>query len=199
MIDVTSMIHVTPKIHVTPLSRLSETLRLSRADYLVSMASPGSEIHGAAVDEEARPHPRHVLRLAFHDIAEERPGLVAAAEGDVAALLAFARQWAGRGAPRGALAINCYAGISRSPAAAFIVAAALQPDRDEAELAWTLRGSAPAATPNTRLIGLADALLQRNGRMVAAVRAIGRGVDAFEGEPFCVPCRPTGPEPRGRR
>ncbi|MFC0219113.1 tyrosine phosphatase family protein [Pseudochelatococcus lubricantis] len=169
---------MTPLIHVTPLSRLSETLRHSGAVYRVSMASPD-----AAASREADRGSGQVLRLVFHDIAEERPGLVAPTEGDVAALLDFARQWAGRGA----LVINCYAGISRSPAAAFIVAAALQPGRDEAELAMALRRRAPAATPNARLVELADALLQRNGRMTAAIRAIGRGVDAFEGEPFTFP------------
>lgn len=172
-------------IHVTPLSRLSETLRRSRANYLISMASPASaDRDGAFGQDDAACRPEHVLRLVFHDIAEERPGLVAAAAADVTALTDFARGWSGRGA----LAINCYAGISRSPAAAFIVAAALRPDRDEAELARTLRLSAPSATPNMRLITLADALLGRDGRMIAAIRAIGRGADAYEGEPFTVLC-----------
>ncbi|MGI6244581.1 MAG: tyrosine phosphatase family protein [Pseudochelatococcus sp.] len=175
-----SVIHVAPAIHVTPLSRLSETLRRSQADHLVTMRSPGRDVPEAALPAG---RPRHVLELVFHDIAEPRPGLVAPAESDVAALLDFACRRAGRGP----LAINCYAGISRSPAAAFIVAAMAWPGRDEAELAAALRRRAPAATPNPRLVALADALLGRGGRMVAAIRAIGRGADAFEGEPFALP------------
>ena len=41
-----------------------------------------------------------------------------------------------------------------------------------------------SATPNRRLVALADEVLGRNGRMVAAVEAIGRGAEAFEGTPF---------------
>ncbi|TIP55365.1 MAG: protein tyrosine phosphatase, partial [Mesorhizobium sp.] len=35
-----------------------------------------------------------------------------------------------------------------------------------------------------RLIAVADALLDRNGRMTRAIQAIGRGAEAFEGIPF---------------
>ncbi|TIO01331.1 MAG: protein tyrosine phosphatase, partial [Mesorhizobium sp.] len=80
--------------------------------------------------------------------------------------------------------VHCYAGISRSTASAYIIAAALAPKRDEAELAKTLRFLSPSATPNPRLIAVADMLLGREGRMIAAVEAIGRGADAFEGIPF---------------
>ena len=79
--------------------------------------------------------------------------------------------------------IHCYAGISRSTASAYIIAAALAPQRDETELAKTLRRLSPSATPNPRLIAMADALLDRDGRMVEAIQAIGRGADAFEGVP----------------
>ena len=95
-------------------------------------------------------------------------------------LLDFGQSW-DRARP---LVINCYAGISRSTASAYIICAALQPSRDERELAWDLRLASPSATPNPRLIALADAMLGRQGRMVEAVRSIGRGADAFEGEPF---------------
>jgi predicted protein tyrosine phosphatase len=56
--------------------------------------------------------------------------------------------------------------------------------RDEEELAQALRWLSPSATPNPRLIGVADNILGRDGRMVAAIKAIGRGADAFEGTPF---------------
>ncbi|TIW69787.1 MAG: protein tyrosine phosphatase, partial [Mesorhizobium sp.] len=82
------------------------------------------------------------------------------------------------------LVVHCYAGISRSTASAYIIAAALAPKRDEVELAQTLRTLSPSATPNPRLIAVADALLGRDGRMIAAIEAIGRGADAFEGIPF---------------
>ena len=95
-------------------------------------------------------------------------------------LLRFARAWP-REKP---LVIHCWAGISRSTAAAFIAVCALRPDRDEAEVAQALRAAAPSATPNARLVAVADDLLGRRGRMVDAIAAIGRGVDAYEGTPF---------------
>ena len=82
--------------------------------------------------------------------------------------------------------IHCYAGVSRSPAAAFIGACALEPDRREIEIAQELRRASPTATPNRRLVALADRMLGRQGRMVEAVAAIGRGADCYEGAPFAM-------------
>lgn len=158
-------------IDITPLSRLDEVLRVSRASAVVSLMSPGT------------PAPllqRPALCLQFNDIAEERPGLIAPDRGHVTALLDFAMLHASAGS----LIIHCYAGISRSPAAAFIVAAALWPAEDEYALALALRQASASATPNPRLVALADAYLGRNGRMIEAIRAIGRGADAYEGECF---------------
>jgi predicted protein tyrosine phosphatase len=100
----------------------------------------------------------------------------------VRTLLEFAQGWE-RSRP---LVENCYAGISRSTASAYIIAAALAPQRDEEELAQTLRALSPSATPNPRLIAVADEFLGRRGRMIAAIKAIGRGADAFEGVPFAL-------------
>jgi len=47
-----------------------------------------------------------------------------------------------------------------------------------------LRRASPTATPNIRIVSLADRLLGRQGRMVAAIETIGRGLMATEGTPF---------------
>ena len=39
---------------------------------------------------------------------------------------------------------------------------------------------------NRLLVAVADALLGRDGRMIAAIEAIGRGEDCFEGVPFAL-------------
>ena len=80
--------------------------------------------------------------------------------------------------------IHCYAGVSRSTAAAYIAACRLSPHRDEHEVARALRAASPTATPNLRFVALADERLGRGGRMVAAVAAIGRGRECLEGVPF---------------
>lgn len=164
-------------IYVTPLSKLEDTLARTGARRLVTLLREDSIfVRPSVLTAE-----QHLL-LSMHDIAEETPGMLAPAAAHVESLLAFAQSW-DRAAP---LAINCYAGISRSTAAAYIVAAALAPHRAEAELAMRLRDASPSATPNARLIALADDLLGRRGRMVDAIRAIGRGCDAFEGTPFAL-------------
>jgi predicted protein tyrosine phosphatase len=120
------------------------------------------------------------LVLRFHDIAAPRPGLVSASAGNVDMLLAFAAALP----DDAALLIHCWMGISRSPAAAFILACARNPERPESEIAAALRQAAPFATPNPRLISLADARLARGGRMTVAISAIGRGCEASSGRPF---------------
>jgi predicted protein tyrosine phosphatase len=82
--------------------------------------------------------------------------------------------------------IHCFAGISRSTAAAFITLCATRPERDEHDIARRLREASAIATPNTRLVALADDILDRRGRMVAAIAAIGRGEMAIEGSPFAL-------------
>ncbi|MGN6536882.1 MAG: tyrosine phosphatase family protein [Mesorhizobium sp.] len=163
------------EIHVCPLSRIDETVTCTGARRLLSLLGAG-----AAVTRPAVIQPENHLHLTMNDIAEAQAGMTLPGEAHVSRLLAFARDW-DRAQP---LVVHCYAGISRSTAAAYIIAAALAPERDEEELAQTLRRLSPSATPNPRLVAVADALLERNGRMVEAIKGIGRGADAFEGVPF---------------
>lgn len=162
-------------IYVCSKARVNETVAIARAAHLVTLLNDR-----ALFERPAAVLPANHLFLSVNDIAEEQPGLIAPGREHVEALLDFVGRW-DRSAP---LVINCFAGISRSTAAAYISAAALAPDRDEAELAATLRRLAPSATPNPRLVRHADEVLGRNGRMIAAIEAIGRGADAFEGTPF---------------
>ena len=76
--------------------------------------------------------------------------------------------------------------LSRSTAAAFITVCALNPGRSEDAVAAALRQASPTATPNARLVAIADAMLGRDGRMVDAIARIGRGRDCFEGIPFAL-------------
>jgi len=157
-----------PRIYVCPLARIDETVAATGARSLVTLLNPGTPVERPA----AIPAERH-LYIGVADIVEAQPGQVLPAEAHVLELLAFARAW-DRAEP---LLIHCYAGVSRSTAAAFIAACAL---------ARALRAASPTATPNARLVALADAALERGGRMIDAVAAIGRGAECFEGEPFAL-------------
>ncbi len=162
-------------IHVCSLPRLHSVVAAIGAGRVVSLLSSGTEVE--------RPHSiaetDHLL-LSMHDIIDEQPDMVPPGRAHVESLLEFAASW-DRSKP---LVVHCFAGISRSTAAAYIIAAALSPERDEAELARALRRASPSATPNARLVALADDMLGRQGRMIAAIATIGRGVEACEGTPF---------------
>jgi predicted protein tyrosine phosphatase len=126
---------------------------------------------------------RH-LKLALNDIGfAGGNGLVAPSEAHVEQLIAFVKTW-DQAAP---MVVHCWMGVSRSPAAAVIAALALHPDQDDFPLAARLRRVAPHATPNARLIEIGDRLLNRQGRLCAAIKAIGRGADADGRASFILP------------
>lgn len=162
-------------LHVCPLSRLPETVAAVGASHVATLM--GSD---PAVARPASIAPENHLILAVNDIVEATEGLTLATSDHLGRFIGFVRGW-DRARP---MVIHCWAGVSRSTAGAYIAACALMPERDEVELAQVLRRQSPIATPNARFVRIADALLGRDGRMIAAIEAIGRGADAFEGEPF---------------
>jgi predicted protein tyrosine phosphatase len=164
-----------PSIHVSSLSRLHHTVEATGASHLVTLINVNTRVERPA----SIPENRHLF-LGVSDIVEPMEGHVTPGAEHVGQLLSFVTEW-GRERP---IVIHCWAGISRSTAAAFITACHLNPGRDEAELARFLRQASPSATPNARLVAIADGLLGRGGRMIDAIAGIGRGADAFEGEPF---------------
>jgi predicted protein tyrosine phosphatase len=165
---------------VSPLHRVDEIRRLRQPSHVISLASPTIE---AAETEPA--DSLATLALCFHDITEQRAGLVAPDATAIRAILDFARAWDGARP----LLVHCWAGISRSCAAAYILACEAN-GRSESEIAGALRHRAPFATPNRLMVAIADDMLSRGGRMVDAVVAIGRGAEAPHGEPFDFPVRP---------
>jgi len=162
-------------IHVCSLSRLHSTVKDTGARHVVTLL--GVDDHLERPDGvSAQNH----LFLRMHDICEPLESHVVPHAEHVASLIEFVRGW-DRGTP---LVVHCWAGISRSTAAAFVVACTLNPERDERDIAWAIRRASPTATPNMRIVALADEMLEREGRMVMAIEAIGRGHVAGEGVPF---------------
>ncbi len=164
-----------PAVHVCPLSQVAPTVAASGASHLVTLINLATPV--------TRPEtisPENHLFIGINDIVEPADGLVLAADDHVAALIDFFEKW-DQTRP---LVIHCYAGISRSTAAAFIALCVARPDRDERAIARALRSASAIATPNQRLVAIADRLLGRDGRMVAAIEEIGRGESAVENVPF---------------
>lgn len=169
-------------LHVCSLSRLMATVAATGASHVASLINAGTPV----------PRPASVtadnhLFLGFNDIVEPMVGMIPVGEAEVLRLFDFVDRW-DRSRP---MVIHCWAGISRSTAAAFVSACRLMPERDEAGIARELRAKSPSATPNLRLVRIADVLMERGGRMTRAIEAIGRGTDAFEGVPFALPIERT--------
>jgi predicted protein tyrosine phosphatase len=156
-------------IVVCPLASIAETAVRHGAKEMVSLIAEKQDFHRPGVIRAER----H-LKLAMNDIGfAGTGGLIAPSEAHVAQLIEFVHGW-DQSAP---LVVHCWMGVSRSPAAAVIAILALHPEEDDAGLAQRLRKVAPHATPNTRLIEIGDRMLQRDGRLSAAMKAIGRGAE----------------------
>ena len=167
----------TASVHVCALRHIPEVLERTGASHLIS-AINADLIPATPVGLSADRH----LKLDMHDIIEVLDGATAPAEEHVRQLIEFVRTW-DREAP---LLIHCYAGLSRSTASAFIALCALNPQASEKAIALALRQASDTAVPNRRFVGLADAFLKRDGRMLAALDCMGPNRIAAECIPFGV-------------
>jgi predicted protein tyrosine phosphatase len=168
-----------PAIYVCSLARLADTVRECRASHVATLINAAT-----LVERPGSIAPERHLFLGMSDIIAPLEGHIVPDAAHVEQLIAFIREWGAE--RRNPLVVHCFAGISRSTAAAFTAACALAPDVSEAEWAKRIRDRSPTATPNLRVVELADQILGRGGRMVDAIAAIGRGVDAesWDGVPF---------------
>ncbi len=157
-------------IYVCSLHEMPHYARALRPGYLVSLVQP--EFQPPTPDEVQA---EHHLRIAVDDVSERGWGAVFPEEEHVQDLVTFLdRRSRGEG-----LLIHCYAGISRSTAAALITLS-LDMDGREMEAAQILRRAAPHARPNQRIVALADKILGKQGRLVAARLAMGEATPAYE-------------------
>ncbi|MEC9369178.1 MAG: protein-tyrosine phosphatase family protein, partial [Pseudomonadota bacterium] len=124
-------------VYVGPLSAVHPTIETSGIGHLVTLINSETMID----TPEGIADGRH-LRLAMNDVTEPLPGMVPPSEQHVSDLIDFALEW-DRKAP---MLIHCWAGISRSTAAAFITLCTLNPDADEFKIAQAIRRASATAT-----------------------------------------------------
>jgi len=156
-------------LSICGVDELPVRIKRFKPTHLISVSDP--------VDEPLRfPSAVEVLRLAFWDIqsfsglvrhmvsSEERHHYPSADHAE--SILAF-----GRNIPASAkLLIHCWAGVSRSTAAAMLVICQRHPGHEQSafRLVKALR---PQADPNRLLVKHGDRLLKARGRMLAALDA----------------------------
>jgi predicted protein tyrosine phosphatase len=162
-------------IHVCSLARLHPTVQETGALHVVTLLKD-TDLVQRPPGITAENH----LILGMDDISEPAEGYVCPGDEHLTRLIAFVRGW-NRAKP---LVMHCYAGISRSTAGAFVTACALNPQREELAIAHALRNASVTAMPNRRIVTLADRMLGRQGRMIAAIETIGPGNFAAEAQPF---------------
>ena len=166
------------RIYGGPLSAVHQTIDQHKIGWLISAINEDTMLQTPSGFEAER----H-LKLAMNDISIQRDGLVLPQVDHVSALIEFVDNW-DQNSP---LLIHCWAGVSRSTAGVFMALCHLNPDVDEEEIAHALRAASPTASPNLRLVQLADQMLERRGRMVDAVTMIGQGEMSMEGAVFSLP------------
>ena len=150
------------------LDELGDELEAFNPSHIISILDPGEDDGDPLIfDESIR-----VLSLRFYDVH---------AMGGVVGTMLSARDRAefpsidhardifdfGREIPSGGRVLcHCWAGISRSTAAGFLLACLHLPAAEAMELIMELR---PGAMPNRLIVKFADRILRADGQMVAAV------------------------------
>jgi len=159
------------QIRVLSLEETEEALLAEKWDLAISIGDPA--IHGESFAEEPPPGlPPNSLRLLFHDISRPFAGYQMPSQEDVEAIAKFATHIR----PEMRVLCHCYAGISRSTAAALISYLRHLPKTQggvDAALEWVLKDR-PIACPNSAMIQMADQLFGLGGRLTQSVRQIRR-------------------------
>ncbi len=161
-------------IIVSPISEVLQLMAARRPSHVLTLVSPETDIPQCDV-----PADQHLV-LKFHDIPVAMAGYIAPSQEIIAAILDFGGRW-DRAAP---MLVHCWAGVSRSTAAAFILRCSHAAAGEEHTIAAAMRQASPFASPNAMMVAIADKMLGRDGRMNAAIATIGRGTACTEGRSF---------------
>lgn len=108
------------------------------------------------------------LELRFHDIIEDADRQLGPTELHVEQLLRFGRDMLEEPAADVHLLVHCHAGISRSTASMTLILAQALPQHSAADLLEQVVRIRDKAWPNLHLLELGDAMLGRDGTLVAA-------------------------------
>ena len=150
-----------PAIVVSAYQHLRDALSQFEVRHCVSILGRSEVAQRGWPDFENRA----LLRLEFDDVQYSSGDFRAPSAEQIGALIRFARDWGGRGN----LLIHCRAGTARSPAAAMIAAATL-PQTDAEVLSRVVQAKS-YFRPNTRMLELADTILQRKPSLIEILRS----------------------------
>jgi predicted protein tyrosine phosphatase len=164
-----------PRITICGILELGEH-SAAGVTHVLSILGP----NGADPPEFAKFAPHRRLDLRFHDVIETLPDQIGPTRTDVERLLVFGREVGET--PDAHLLVHCHAGVSRSTAAATLIMMQANPEWSASDALEAVAALRPRAWPNLLILELGEALLRRNGEIVAAVGAIYRRVLARDPE-----------------
>lgn len=155
------------QVHVSSLARLLPAAAALRPTHVLSLIDP--ELPRIALEDPPRPEQHRTLR--FRDVLRrDEPG--GWSREQMEALLAFLEEVRQAATTRPVrLLVHCHQGQSRSPAAAYLALALHLGAGQERQAFRSMRKAAPHCWPNLLLVEEADALLARQGALVAPLVA----------------------------
>lgn len=154
-------------MEITSLSKVSKLLHSKSGretlKALISIGDPGSKFPSGFRNAPV------ACRLEFDDVCRgDSSHWLAPCEKDVERIIKFAEQL--KGATGGRIIIHCFAGLSRSTAAGFIVNCVwLGPGKEEEAMHRTIQAASEkdkGICPNELMVEMADELLDRDGAMI---------------------------------
>ena len=154
---------------LTSICGLNELGRLSTGGitHVLSILDP--QVPEPNVFGSFQPHSRTTLR--FHDEIDIGTNIVLPQVEHIETIFAFGRLLAQEGGDLHIL-VHCHMGLSRSTAAMAALLVFLHSDQDEDTIFARLLTMRPEAWPNSRMVMLADELLDRRGRLTTALGSL---------------------------
>lgn len=152
-----------PALILSCMAGATDAVDRHRATKALSIIDPGQSPPNLACEQ---------MTLRFHDVitgAGQSPHWIEPPMGGhIARIIAFGRALSSDDR----CVVHCHAGISRSPAALLIIAAARTHSVNAALSALAAADPAGTTAPNSRMIAMADRQLELRGALSAAAAAI---------------------------
>ena len=162
-------------IIVSNIWTTDEAIQAYSARHLISLNDPSSLVKAPpGIDDQSH------LDLHFYDVVGATCGVISPSLEHIAEIVSFGKGHIENGYP---VLIRCTAGVSRSTAAALVLAASFK-TMDLGQLVQLLRDRAPYSRPNSLMISLGDELLSLGGALVTAVQNMGPPDNAGIPKPF---------------
>ncbi|MDB4831651.1 hypothetical protein OAH28_03110 [Hyphomicrobiales bacterium] len=167
------------KIVISPLSLANKMIDKYNANYIISILSPGAlfPVFNNIKDEDH-------LKLSFNDIISPRQNLIEPSLEHVKSIINFSK----RCDKSDTLLIHCYAGISRSTAAALILYSYYKNNLSADSMAIELMSLSPCANPNSLLLAFGDRVIGNKNTLMQCHILLKRPKLAYENEPFILNC-----------